>query len=132
VPSISGSGTPSATAGSGFTIAASSVEGQKQGVLFYGVDNSGFTPPPWSLGSSSFLCVKAPVQRTLVQSSGGTSNACDGTLSLDWNAYIAANPSALGSPFAAGQHVFAQGWFRDPPSPKTTMLTNALMFQVGP
>jgi hypothetical protein len=131
VPSISGTGTPSASAGSGFTIAASSVEGQKQAILFYGIDNSGFAPLPWGT-TSSFLCVKPPTQRTFAQNSGGTFNQCDGTLSLDWNAYIAANPSALGNPFAAVQHVFAQGWFRDPPSPKTTMLTDALKFEVAP
>jgi hypothetical protein len=131
VPWISSSGTPSATSGSGFTIVANAVEGQKQGILFYGIDNSGFTPVPWG-ASTSFLCVKPPTQRTSPRNAGGTPNSCDGALSLDWNAYIAANPGALGNPFAAGQHVFAQGWFRDPPSPKTTMLSDALEFVVGP
>jgi hypothetical protein len=130
VPAISGAGTPSASAGSGFTVAASPVEGQQQCLLFYGIDNSGFTAIPWGT-STSFLCVKSPTQRTSTQSTGGTFHQCDGTLSLDWNAYVAANPSSLGNPFAAGQHVFAQGWFRDPPNPKA-MLTDALMFEVGP
>jgi hypothetical protein len=53
-------------------------------------------------------------------------------LTLDWNAYVAANPTALGAPFASGQHVFAQGWFRDPSSPKTTMLSDGLEFVVQP
>jgi hypothetical protein len=78
------------------------------------------------------LCVKHPFQRTGAQNSGGTFNACDGALTLDWNAYRATHVASLGSPFAAGQHVFAQGWFRDPPSPKATMLSNALEFGVGP
>jgi hypothetical protein len=129
--SISGVGTPSASSGSGFTIAVAAVEGQKQGIVFYGVDNSGFAPLPWGT-SSSFLCVKQPTQRTPPQSSGGALNACNGAIALDWNAFVAANPSALGQPFTAGQHVFAQAWFRDPPSPKTTHLSNALEFVVQP
>jgi Tol biopolymer transport system component len=131
VPSISGTGTPSASAGSGFTIAVGAVEGAKQGILFYGLDNTGFTPTPWG-ASSSYLCVKAPTQRTGAQNSGGSFGACNGTLSLDWNAYIASNAGALGNPFTSGQTVYAQGWFRDPPSPKTTNLSNALQFSVGP
>jgi hypothetical protein len=66
------------------------------------------------------------------QTSGGTLNACDGTLSIDWNAFIAANPTSLGCPYSGGETVWAQGWFRDPPSPKTTNLSNALQFTVQP
>ena len=131
VASIGATGTPSAGAGSGFTISVGAVEGQKQGILFYGINNTGYVPTAWGTGSS-YLCVKHPSQRTGVQNSGGTFAACDGVLSLDWNAFIASHPGALGSPFAAGQHVFAQGWFRDPPSPKGTVLSNALEFVVGP
>jgi hypothetical protein len=129
--SISAVGVASASSGSGYTLTVTSVEGQKQGLVFYGVNNSGFTPSPWGAGSS-YLCVKSPTQRTGVLDSGGTGGACDGAFALDFNAFITANPSSLGSPFAAGQHVFAQGWFRDPPSPKTTSLSNALEFVVGP
>jgi hypothetical protein len=131
VPSIGGTGTPSASASSGFTIAVGSVEGQKIGMIFYGINNTGFTPVAWG-PSTSFLCVKSPTQRMGQQVSGGTINMCDGALSIDWNAFRAANPGALGSPFVAGQQVFAQGWFRDPPSPKTTMLSDALRFTLGP
>jgi Tol biopolymer transport system component len=131
VSAISSTGTPSATAGSGFTIAVTAMEGQKQALLFYGTDNSGFAALPWGPGPS-WLCVKPPVQRTGVYSSGGSFNACDGALALDWNSYVATTPSALGSPFAPGQLVFAQAWFRDPPSAKTTALSDALAFLVGP
>jgi hypothetical protein len=31
-----------------------------------------------------------------------------------------------------GLRVQAQAWFRDPPSPRTTSLSNAIEFQVGP
>jgi hypothetical protein len=129
--SIAGTGTPSASSGSGFTLSVSAVEGQKQGLLFYGIDNTAFAPAPWG-ASTSYLCIKPPTQRTPAQSSGGTAGACDGALSIDWNLFRATTPGVLGLPFAAGQHVFAQGWFRDPPSPKTTNLSNALEFVVGP
>ena len=129
---ITGSGTPSATAGSGFNLSVSNVEGQKQGILFYGINNTGFTPSVWGVGGTSYLCAKAPLQRTGVQNSGGTILNCNGTLSLDWNSYRAGHPTALGNPFTAGQAVYAQAWFRDPPSPKTTSLSNALSFVTCP
>jgi hypothetical protein len=72
------------------------------------------------------LCVKAPTQRTAVQSSGGTANFCNGTFSLNWDAYQTANPSALGQPWHLGSKAYVQGWFRDPPAPKTTNLSNAI------
>ncbi len=131
VAAISGTGTPSASAGSGFTISVANVEGGQQGILFYGADNSGFTPLAWG-PSTSFMCVKSPVERMAPQSAGGTAGQCDGVLSVDWNAFIATHPFAVGQPFAAGQHVYAQGWFRDPPSPKTTMLSNGVHFVVCP
>ena len=121
VPSISGSGTPSASAASGFSITVNNVEGLKLGLVFYGIDNFGFAPIPWGQ-SSSFACVKPATQRMVTLNSGGTLNACNGVLSIDWNTYRATHPSALGSPFAAGDYVWAQGWFRDPPSPSSMML----------
>jgi hypothetical protein len=130
VATLSSTGTPSASAGSGFTITASNVEGQKSGLVFYGV--SGALANSWGSGSSSFLCVKAPTQRTPAQASGGTIDACDGALALDWNAFIANFPGALGTPFSAGQSVWAQAWYRDPPSPNTTSLSNGIQFTTGP
>ncbi|MBM4113851.1 MAG: LamG domain-containing protein [Phycisphaerae bacterium] len=126
---IAGSGSASASAASGFTLVASSVEGQKSGLFFYGVN--GPQAAPWG-ASSSFLCIKSPTQRTTLLQSGGASNACNGTLALDWRAFVAANPTALGAPFSAGDVVWAQAWLRDPPSPKTTALSNALSFVIAP
>jgi hypothetical protein len=130
VPSISAAGTASASSGSGFAISIASVEGQKTGLIFYGIN--GPNAAPWGAGSSSFLCVKPPTQRTPVQASGGTSGACDGTLALDWNAYIATHAGALGQPFVGGETVWSQGWFRDPPAAKTTNLSDGLVFSVCP
>lgn len=125
VASISGNGTPSASSSSAFSITVAGVEGQKQGILYYGVN--GATAVPWGAGSS-LLCVRPPTQRTGSQFSGGAAGACNGVLSLDWNAWVSANPSALGQPLTVGATVWAQGWFRDPPAPKTTNLSNALEF----
>ena len=118
-------GWPSAGLASACLITVTGVEGQQNGLIFYGLDNAGFTPLPWGVGSS-FMCVKSPIQRTPSQSAGGTLAACDGRLTLDWNAFQIAFPSALGQPWSAGAKVYAQGWYRDPPASKTTNLSNAL------
>ena len=69
VPSIGATGSASAAAGSGFTLTASGLEAQRQGLFFYGI--SGVAISPWSPTSSSFLCVKSPTQRMPLLSSGG-------------------------------------------------------------
>lgn len=129
VPNIGYTGTPSASASSGFALSVNQVEGQKQGLFFYGV--SGPIASPWGTGSS-LLCVKPPTQRMPVQFSGGVLNTCSGSFASDWNQFAATNPGALGSPFAGGEHVFAQAWFRDPLATKTTNLSNGLSFVVEP
>jgi len=130
VPAISANGTASVAASSGFTLVVSNVEGQKQGLIFYGI--SGRAASAWGVGGTSFLCVKSPTQRMAAQDTGGTAGSCDGTLSRDWLAFLSATPTALGAPFSAGAIVQAQGWFRDPPAPKTTNLSNALEFTLVP
>lgn len=125
---LSASGIPSASGAGAFQITAANVEGQKQGLFFYGL--SGPTIAAW--GTSSFLCVKSPTQRLPSQGSGGAAGACNGQLSVNWNAYVAATPSTLGAPFAAGDVVYLQAWFRDPPSAKTTALSNALSVVLCP
>lgn len=130
VPTIAATGTPSVSATSGFTISVATVEGQKQGLIFYGV--SGRNAVPWAAGSNSLLCVKTPTQRTHVQSTGGNLAACDGVLSQDWAAWVAAQPGSLGTPFRAGDIVNAQAWYRDPTAAKTTNLSNALEFLLQP
>jgi subtilisin-like proprotein convertase family protein len=129
---ITGTAQPSASLANPCVLNVANVEGQKQGLIFYGVNNSGFTPSSWGTGSTSFLCVKSPNQRTGTQTSGGTAGGCAGSFTLDWNAYQAANPGALGNPFLTGSKVYAQAWFRDPPAPKTTNLSDALEMTVQP
>lgn len=130
IPAIGYAGTPSIAASSGFTLSAVNVNGQKSGLFFYGL--SGRNASPWGAGSVSILCVKPPVQRMSALNSGGTLGACDGSLAQDWLAFVATTPTALGQPFAAGNVVNAQGWYRDPLAPKTTNLTDALEFTVLP
>lgn len=129
-PALAWNGVPSASATSGFDVTCPSVEGQKSGLIFYGV--TGTVAFPWAAGSTSFLCVKSPTQRTPLQSTGGSSGACNGALSVDLLAWFAGNPGALGQPIHAGQQLYAQAWFRDPPAPKTTNLSNALQVTLVP
>jgi formylglycine-generating enzyme required for sulfatase activity len=125
LPSISGVGVPNVLAPSGFDLVVGNVPGQRYGTIFYGF-YSFITP--WAPGSPSFKCVASPVQRMGNISTGGTIGQCNGELRLDFNAWIAANPAALGGPFAQGQTIRAQGWYRDPAAPGQTNLSNAVTF----
>ena len=126
VPAISGLGTPSATASSGFVIAVNSTEGQRNGLIFYGFYQQ---VTPWGpAANTSYKCIANPVQRTDLLNSGGTSGQCDGLLQIDFNAWLQTNPLALGSPFVPGQVFNAQGWFRDPAAPGGTNMSDALHF----
>lgn len=129
VPAMSSSGTPSASASAGFSLVASGLEGQRAGIFFYGV--SGRADVPWGAGSTSRICVASPTQRMLVSNSSGVAGQCNGVRSEDWNAWMAAQPSALGQPRFVGEVVSAQCWYRDPPAPRGTNLTNALEFMLG-
>lgn len=124
------SGTPSASATSGFVLQATAVEGAKSGMIFYGTH--GRVAWPWAAGSTSLLCVKTPLQRTALASSGGVDGTCSGTLALDFLAFVAAHPAALGAPFGAGATVQAQAWFRDPLAVKAVNTSNALEFTLLP
>jgi hypothetical protein len=129
--SISANANPKVTYSSPCQVSVVNVEGQRAGILFYGLAP---TLQPWCSqgGGSSLLCVKAPTKRTGVQSSGGAMNQCNGSLGLDWNAFQLANPGALGAPWIAGSKAYVQGWFRDPLSCKTTSLSNALELTYQP
>ncbi|MCY3000458.1 MAG: proprotein convertase P-domain-containing protein [Planctomycetota bacterium] len=119
---IAATNQPSLTAAAPCVINVTDVEGQKSGLIFYSIN--GQQAQGWN--ASSFLCVKAPTQRTTTQSSGGTVASCTGSLSLNWDAFQAANPTALGQPWAVGNKAQLQAWFRDPPAGKSTNLSNAI------
>jgi formylglycine-generating enzyme required for sulfatase activity len=126
-PSINANVQPNTANTAGCVITTSGVEGQKQGIVFYGVDNTGFTPAPWGAGSTSFRCVKPPTTRIgSPLNSGGTAGLCDGSYVINWDAFQVANPTALGNPWVAGDKVFVQSWYRDPAAVKTSNLSNAV------
>lgn len=127
-PTISFTGAASASGATNLAVQALSVDGQRSGLFFYGV--SGSLAQPWNATSS--LCVKAPTQRTRLQSSQGSVGQCDGAIQFDWNSWFTSHPGSLGSPFAAGDQVVLQGWLRDPASPKGSHLTSALSIDVCP
>jgi hypothetical protein len=120
-------GVPSASAATNFLIRVRDIDGQRNGLQFYGV--SGPAAIPFGAG---FLCMLPPRQRTLVQNSAGTAGQCDGTLALGWNAFISGNPTALGVPLHVGQLFWIQAWWRDPASPGATALSGGLQFTLGP
>ncbi len=123
-------GAPSASANSGFNLRLVGADAQRQGLIFYGA--SGRTALPWASGSSSTLCVKSPTQRMALANTGGALGQCNGTFATDWLAFVANSSGALAAPATPGQLVQAQAWYRDPPAPKSTNLSNALEFTILP
>jgi probable HAF family extracellular repeat protein len=122
-PTITWSGTPSASSGAGFEIATSQVLPTSSGLLFYST-----TGPDSKPFQGGFLCVAGKVTRTPGQNSGG-SGACGGSFSIDFNAHVALglDPALVG-----GATVWAQYWSRDPGSASTTNLTDAVEFTLWP
>jgi hypothetical protein len=122
--SISAAANPSANFSTPCFVNVNNVEGQKTGIVFYGLEA---LPQPWCpSGTTSFLCVKPPTARTFAANSGGTVGQCDGSFLLDWNAFHAALPGSLGTPFSPGDKVYLQAWFRDPASCRGTSLSDGL------
>ena len=125
---LSATGTPSASAATGFDLLAMDVEGNKDGLFFFGTN--GQQANAWGTGTS-FQCVIPPVKRAGLLIGSGANGTCDGTFSQDlnarWNAKPAQNPGA-------GAVVQAQAWFRDPlnSSNQSTSLSDALEFTVAP
>ena len=128
---ISSTGTASASSSSGFTLSATTVEGQKDGLFFFGTN--GQQANPWGNGTS-YQCVVPPVVRTPTMSGVGTIGLCDGAFALDLNAlWCPTCPKPQKNPGAAAV-VQAQLWYRDPlsTSNQTTSLSDAIEFVVEP
>ncbi|MCC6409689.1 MAG: hypothetical protein IT453_21220 [Planctomycetes bacterium] len=122
-PPISWSGSPSASAGSGFVVTATLVRANVNGLFFYST-----VGPNGVAFQGGHLCVKAPLERTTVVNSGG-SGTCGGTFNYDFNTFIAGGSDPA---LVQGAQFWGQYWSRDPASPSTTNLTNALTATVGP
>jgi hypothetical protein len=122
---IGGFSVPSVSAGSSFSILAYPLKTQVSGLLFYSTQGRSNAP---FLGG--FLCVNLPLRRCPVQNSNGLpSLPCDGVLNLDFNVYLA---SGVDPALVPGTQVNVQCWSRDPASPSTTNLTNAVEFTISP
>jgi len=121
VPQIGALGSPRASASSGFTVQVTQMDGQRSGVLFYGLAP---TSLPWALFNPSTLCIAGQRQRMGLSTSSGTANQCNGVLARDVLAFAAATPGALATPFSAGTTLYFQGWLRDPLMPTGSILTS--------
>ena len=108
----------------------SGADGKRSAAFVYGIN--GRRAMPWGVGGTSVLCVAAPTQRVGFGVTTGTNAACDGLFALDWNAWAAANPAALGIASAAGRFFQVQAWMRDPTAPKASSLSNAFEFVALP
>ena len=127
LPAIGFAGTPSATSTSPFTITASAVLNQRNGVFFYGL--AGRASVPFQGG---LRCIAAPVHRTDIQSSGGNPlppDDCSGVFALDFNAWI---QSGIDPSLAAGALVDVQNWSRDQQASFGTSLSDALELTIQP
>lgn len=125
VPAIAANGAASASASGAFTLSASNVLNQKTGILYYGF---GAASLPYQGGT---MCISAPRVRTPQLQSGGSASGsdCTGSYSMDFNAVI---QSGAVPQLAIGAEICAQFWSRDPQSPSTTGLTNAVSFTIFP
>lgn len=131
-PTLSLSGTPSLSQNAPpALITASNVQAARNGLVFFGLnsDSTVFSP-----GSSSFLCVKAPlVKGTLRSASPLGTSGCVGVLSENLNGVLAANGCVFfGQQIFAGTKVFAQCWHRDPLAPGTGTLSNGIEVSICP
>lgn len=122
-PQIGSTGVASVSSASPFLVTATNVLSHKLGLLFYG------SQPATQPFQGGIKLVASPTVRTALQNSGGASaaNDCTGTYSFDMNAQI---QSGIDPNLVLGAQVYCQFWSRDPASPSTTGLTNALAFAI--
>jgi hypothetical protein len=122
-PVITATGTPSASSSAAFTIKATQVINNKNGILFYGFHGQA---APFQGGT---LCVTLPTQRTVGVTSGGSASGtdCSGVLSMNFNAWIKGDPM-----LTSGNTVYTQWWYRDPAASFGNGLSNGLYFTILP
>jgi hypothetical protein len=133
-PAMAWSGTPSASAASGFLVTGSNVQNRKPGLLLHGI--TGRLALPFQGGT---LCVNTPLRRTPVVQSGGSpppAKDCSGLFAIDMNAFAhsAGTPAPMPELTVPGTVVDCQWWGRDPgfPAPNNTTLSNGLEYTVEP
>ena len=127
VPTLSATGSPSASAGSGFVVTASGTDGNRNGLIYYGIAPAGM---PFAAG---YLCIAAPRQRMgQAQFTGGTPGGCDGSLSVDLQVFAAGHPAALAMPLTAGMTLYFQASVRDNGSPENRVMSDAIAVTLAP
>jgi outer membrane protein assembly factor BamB len=131
-PALVFSGLSSASSASGFTLSATRVLNQVNGLYFYGVNGASSTP-----FQGGTMCVAPPRQRAPLSSSGGSPSPtadCSGVLALDVNAFAAGalGGSVLPQLTTPGVRVNWQCWSRDANSSFGTNLSNAVTYVVLP
>src|SRR5688572_1818074 len=133
-PAISAQGQPSASAASGWVVSAAPVRNQQVGMLIYGLNGRAAIP-----FQGGWLCLAAPVHRSVPVSSGGSSlpaQDCTGVYALDMNAFAAGALGGAPRPelSQAGTVVDCQWWGRDKgfAPPNNTALSDALEYTVCP
>ena len=125
LPTMSSVGVPSLTGVGPFTILATDVPSNENGIMFFGISGPLELP---NIGST--LCVNPPLLRTGAINSGGTGfGNCSGTLAFNMNALIQSGTQPI---LMSGVSVYTQFWFRDPPSAFGTGFTDGLTFTILP
>jgi len=128
VPTLQATGTPSASAGSGFVVSTTPTLGGKVGLFIYTTQGPAAVPSSTPFG---FLCIgPGGIRRIASQTTGGTNGACNGVMSVDFNQYYA---TQSGDPsLVPGATVDLQAWYRDPADAGGADLTNAGAFVMCP
>jgi hypothetical protein len=129
VATIGGSGVASASATAGYFVTTSGVEGQRQAITYYSLFGPKAPPTPFGAG---FLCVKAPTQRLGNLQAGGTPGFCNGSVQVDVLDWAQSHPNGQGVPFTAGLTLNFQSSIRDPLSPGTRVMSNAIQVTLLP
>ena len=128
---LASSGAASSSAGAGFLMFATGVEGAKDGLFFYG--QNGRQANPWGTGTS-FQCVAPPVARGGLLTGSGNPGTCTGAFVQDLNArWCPVCPKPAQAP-VPGVRLQLQFWYRDPAntSNQTTSFSDAHEVDVAP
>ena len=124
-PAVGFSGNPSLTNLAPFTITATQLINQRNGLLFYGL------APAAGAFYGGTKCAASPLKRIVMPSSGGNTGAddCSGGFAFDFNTRLR---SGIDPALSIGVDVYAQFWYRDSASLGGVGMSNALQFRACP